>query len=420
MFATRAQWSVPGYDVGEQIGQGGMGLVYRARDLRLDREVALKTLKEEYCDDGLAKARFRAEATVTGQLQHPGIPPVHELGELPDGRPFLAMKLVKGQTLQALLQERAAELGRFIAIFEQVCHAVGYAHAHRVIHRDLKPSNIMVGAHGEVQVMDWGLAKVLSDQPGRHSEPAEADPEATRTLRTQVETPEASSATRTGAVLGTLAYMPPEQAGGEARKLDARSDVFALGAILCQILTGHPPYRSQDVNEVRLQAVRGELADAFARLDACGAEPELVALCKRCLAFRQEDRPADANAVAAEVAQIRQASEERARQAELERERALVREAEQRKRRRQAMLLGGIVAAVLLVATIASIVGAFIVAGLNRQLERANAELRDSNAKLEAARKEAAEGQAETEAVLTFVREKVFAAARPAGQEGGL
>ena len=114
--------------------------------------------------------RFVDEARITGQLQHPGIPPVHDLGTLPDGRPFLAMKLIKGRTLDALLRDRpdpAADRGRFVAAFEQVCQAVGYAHAHRVIHRDLKPANVMVGAFGEVQVMDWGLAKVLADGPAR-------------------------------------------------------------------------------------------------------------------------------------------------------------------------------------------------------------------------------------------------------------
>ncbi|MCL6502733.1 MAG: protein kinase, partial [Pirellulales bacterium] len=208
----------------------------------------------------------------------------------------------------------------------------------------------MVGAHGEVQVMDWGLAKVID--PNRKTErPAEEedDPEATAAFVTAIDTPErGGSATRTGSVLGTPAYMAPEQAAGQIRRLDARSDVFGLGAILCQILTGHPPYEGTDDNERRVKAVRGELGEAFARLEACGAEPELVALCKRCLAFRQEDRPRDGNAVAAEVAAIRQAAEERARRAELERTRAEVAAAEQAKRRRLVQWAGGLIAAVLL------------------------------------------------------------------------
>src|SRR5581483_1444380 len=186
-------------------------------------------LREDFPANSAACARFVAEAQITGQLQHPGIPAVHELGTLPDGRPFLAMKLVKGRTLHELLKERtdpAQERGRFVGIFEQVCQAVGYAHAHRVIHRDLKPSNIMVGAFGEVQVMDWGLAKVLA---ATADGVADDGPPETMMAFTAIDTPlGGDSGTRTGAVMGTPAYMPPEQAGGEVRKLDPRSDVFGL------------------------------------------------------------------------------------------------------------------------------------------------------------------------------------------------
>jgi serine/threonine protein kinase len=341
----------PGYELLGEVGRGGMGVIFRARDTRLNREVAIKLLREDCRADAAVCARFVAEAQITGQLQHPGIPAVHELGQLPDGRPFLAMKLVKGRTLHELLRERgdpSQERGRFLAIFEQVCQAVGYAHAHRVIHRDLKPGNVMVGAFGEVQLMDWGLAKLLAAEAPQQKENEGVLVE-TLLAVTAIETPRgADSATRTGSVMGTPAYMAPEQAGGEVRKLDARSDVFGLGAILCAILTGVPPYQGEDANAIRLQAVRGELSDTLARLDACGAEPDVVALCKRCLAFKQEDRPADGGAVAAEVASIRQAAEERARRAELERAEILVRAREERKRRRLALA-----AVVLLLAGVA-------------------------------------------------------------------
>ena len=141
--------------------------MYRAGDLPLNRLVAIKTLQASNRGNRRAAERFTAEAQVTAQLQHPSIPAVHELGTFPDGRPFLAMRLVKGRTLADLPKERpdpSHDRGRFLAMFEQVCHAVGYAHDHHVIHRDLKPANIMVGAHGEVQVMDWGLAKVLDQR----------------------------------------------------------------------------------------------------------------------------------------------------------------------------------------------------------------------------------------------------------------
>ena len=154
----------PGYELLDEVGRGGMGIVYRARDVAFGRDVAVKLLADRYPLDSPAAQRFLNEARITGQLQHPGIPAVHQVGSLPDGRPFLAMKLIKGCTLEALLKERpdpSAERGRLLAVFEAVCQAVGYAHAHRVIHRDLKPANVMVGTFGEVQVMDWGLAKVL-------------------------------------------------------------------------------------------------------------------------------------------------------------------------------------------------------------------------------------------------------------------
>jgi hypothetical protein len=362
------------FQLGAEIGTGGMGVVYLARDVTLDRDVAVKTLNDRHGADPTASQRFQVEAKITGQLAHPGIPAVHELGTLPDGRPFLAMKLVKGKTLRALLQERSdpgQERGRFIAVFEQICQALGYAHAHRVIHRDLKPGNVMVGAHGEVQVMDWGLAKVLREQV-HSTEAGDSDSLTTNPGGTVIDTPDAiGSRTKTGEVIGTLAYMPPEQAGGQIRSLDPRSDVFGLGAILCEILTGHPPYQGKSVNEVRLQAVRGELGDIFIRLEQCGAEPELTALCKRCLGFRQDERPADGAAVAAEVGRIRQAAEDRARQAGLERERALVRVEEQRKRRRVVQIASAMITTVLLAGLAAS----------SWQMVRANRE-RDDKAKV--------------------------------------
>src|SRR5205085_4046589 len=203
-----------------------------------------------------------------------------------DRRPYFAMKLVKGRTFAALLAERAgpaADLPRFLGIFEQVCQAVAYAHACGVVHRDLKPSNVMVGSFGEVQVMDWGLAKVLgrggiADE--ERSLRSQADGDTVRTLRTGSEANES----RVGSVLGTPGYMAPEQARGQLDTLDERADVFGLGAILCEILTGLPPYTGSSGKEVYRKAARAELGEALARLDVCGAEAELVALAKSCLA----------------------------------------------------------------------------------------------------------------------------------------
>jgi serine/threonine protein kinase/Flp pilus assembly protein TadD len=346
---TSAAVAPPGYLVLHEIGHGGMGIVYRARDLSLDREVAIKLLREGYPLNSVAAARFVEEARITGQLQHPGIPAVHQVGTLADGRPFLAMKLVKGQTLDEQLRGRpdvAAERGRFLAVFEAVCNAVGYAHAHQVIHRDLKPNNIMVGAFGEVQVMDWGLAKVLGAERAFAAAGA-AGPEVTVSQVQIHSARDAESATVAGSMLGTPAYMPPEQAGGEIDRIDAHADVFGLGAILCVVLTGKPPYTGKDAEAIRLAAIRGNVADALARLDGCGAEPELIALAKRCLAFEPEQRPANASELARAVASLRAQAEARARQAELDRARAEVHTAEQRKRRRVQLALAAAVVALL-------------------------------------------------------------------------
>src|SRR4029077_3832314 len=196
--------SPPGYELLDEIGHGGMGVVYRARDTALGRDVAVKLLSERYSADSPAADRFLSEARITGQLQHPGIPAVHQVGSLADGRPFLAMKLIKGSTLEVLLKQRpdpSAERGRLLAIFEAVCQAVGYAHAHRVIHRDLKPANVMVGAFGEVQVMDWVLAKVLSEKAPATAEALAA--EQTRAWTEVSPAPEAGSHTQAGSLVGT-------------------------------------------------------------------------------------------------------------------------------------------------------------------------------------------------------------------------
>lgn len=325
------------YQIIDEIARGGMGIIYRATDTALGREVAVKMLSEHYALESGGARRFADEARITAQLQHPGIPPVHDLGVLPNGRPFLAMKLIKGQTLSDLLQRRpdpSAERGRFVAIFEQTCQAVAYAHAHQVVHRDLKPANVMVGSFGEVQVMDWGLAKVLvsafdSDADAQTNQSSDAT-----VIRGSDSGGRDASLTQMGSVLGTLPYMPPEQAAGEINKVGATSDVFGLGAILAVILTGEPPYSGSDFEAVRVMAIRGDLKNCLARLETCGAEAGLVSLCQRCLAFDPEIRPQDAGALAREVAQLRTASEERARAAEQERAAAEVKLADQKAKRR--------------------------------------------------------------------------------------
>jgi hypothetical protein len=336
--------AVPGYQVLEELGRGGMGVVLRVYDPDLGRALAVKVPLDRLRGQPDLLARFLEEAQITGQLDHPGIPPVHGVGRLDDGRPFFAMKLVKGRTLADLLQGRKAPsegLPRWLAVFRQLCEVLAYAHSQGVIHRDLKTANVMVGAYGEVQVMDWGLAKVL-----RRVLPAPKGGSAVRTVRTALR----GLSTQTGDVAGTLAYMAPEQARGEVELLDERCDVFGLGAILCEILTGHPPYWGLPRHAESDRAVRGDLREAFARLEACGTDVELVGLAKDCLAPRREDRPRDAKMVAEAVEACEAGAQERLRQAELGRARVQVRVAEERKRRQLI-----VVAAVAVVTVVAGL-----------------------------------------------------------------
>ncbi|MFO0868076.1 MAG: tetratricopeptide repeat protein [Pirellulales bacterium] len=323
--------------MGEEIARGGMGVVCHATDTMLDRVIAVKILQDKFGTDTAAARRFLSEARITARLQHPAIPPVHDLGTLSDGRPFLVMKLIQGDTLDRLLKNRpspAHDWGRFITVFAQICQAVAYAHARKVIHRDLKPANVMVGAFGEVQVMDWGLAKVLDGT---------ADSAMAKDAEGWTAAPDADSLTRAGSVMGTLAYMPPEQAAGDVERMDERSDVFGLGAVLCEILTGSPPYTVA----ARVQSLAGDTTEAFERLDRSGADPELVMLCKRCLATERGERPADAGELAAAVGAHLAASEERARRAELERVRTEAESREQTKRRKLQLAIGFLAAALV-------------------------------------------------------------------------
>jgi eukaryotic-like serine/threonine-protein kinase len=317
-----------------EVARGGMGVILKGRDSDLGRDLAVKVLLEQHRENPDLVRRFVEEAQISGQLQHPGVVPVYELGILADHRPYFAMKLVKGRTLAALLAERvgpAEDRPRLLGIFEQVCLTMAYAHARGVIHRDLKPSNIMIGSFGEVQVMDWGLAKVLP-------EGGVADDEVAGRIghETVIQTGRAgadSGLSQAGSVMGTPAYMPPEQAGGDLDRLDERADVFALGSILCEVLTGLPAFTGRTAGEIHRKAARGDLADAFARLDACGAAAELAGLARDCLACEPEDRPRDAGAVAERLTAYLAGVQERLRTAELARVEAQARAEEEAKRR---------------------------------------------------------------------------------------
>lgn len=289
------------------LGRGAMGEVHRVRDPALNRFMALKVLQGANADRRASLQRFLEEAQITAQLQHPGIVPVHQIGTLPDGRLYFLMQEVRGRTLAVVIHElhRASTVEgwgtgasgltfrRLIDVFRVVCEAVAYAHQRGVIHRDLKPDNLMVGSHGEVQVMDWGIAKVLGtlhgSAPGREDGP----------VQSVVTTPRDQS-TRAGAVFGTPCYMAPEQARGQTDALDARTDVYALGAILFTILYGARPYR-RFPSDVAIARVAGGSPPEV----PTGARPpvpdELERICARAMAFDPEERFPDAAALASAV-----------------------------------------------------------------------------------------------------------------------
>jgi serine/threonine protein kinase len=386
-----------GYELIETLGKGGMGEVYRSGDPALGRDLAIKVIKADCRNHSAVERRFLREARITGSLQHPGIVAVHNLGRLPDGRLHYTMRLVRGQTFAEILKFAAGlpeRLPALLGIFEKICQAVAYAHSKRVIHRDLKPSNVMIGRFGEVQVMDWGLAKLLSGDDAA----AEGPPwDGGTVIRTESpDTP--PDATQLGSALGTPAYMSPEQAAGDWEVVDERADVFALGAILCEILTGSPPYWGQKGIELLRRARRGDLADALERLEQGGVDAALKALCRECLAADRESRPRHAGVVAARVADYLAEVQERLRQAELERvaaearareeqaralveqertQEALARAAAERRARQRTLALTG----ALLVLLAAGVLG---IVAINREQQRTATERDEKQQALDA------------------------------------
>ncbi len=343
------------YRIDGEIARGGMGSVLKGRDPDLGRDVALKVLREDLRDNADMVRRFVEEAQIGGQLQHPGIVPIYELGTFGDRRPFFSMKLVKGHTLAGLLTERtdsADGLPRFLSIFEAIAQTVAYAHARGVIHRDLKPSNVMVGSFGEVQVMDWGLAKVLPRGGVVDDAQAGKTDRHETVIATARSGSDDSDLSHAGSVMGTPSYMAPEQARGEVDRIDERADVFALGSILCEILTGEPAFIGRSSGEIQRKAALGDLADATARLDTCGADADLVALAKHCMAREAEDRPRHAGTVADWITAHLAGVQEKLKTSERERAVSEARAVEERKQRRLQL---GLAAAVLAITTMAGL-----------------------------------------------------------------
>ncbi|MCA9013416.1 MAG: protein kinase [Planctomycetaceae bacterium] len=288
------------------IAQGGMGIIVEARDLELDREVAIKLLRRQHSGKAHLHQQFTNEARITGRLQHPGIVPIYETGTSSDNRPFFAMKLVKGKSMAELLAARKTtqdDLPRLLNIFELVCQTLSYTHACGVIHLDIKPSNIMVGAFGEVHLMDWGLARASTELCKPVSEKLSETPALPQAenidSRTGIAAHDLFVDLPDGAVWGTPAYMSPEQARGHCS--DVRSDVFGLGGMLCEILTGSPPYRGANFRNVCLKAIEADLRETYAALVNSGADGVLVRLAIKCLSRDPDARPADAGIVAGEL-----------------------------------------------------------------------------------------------------------------------
>jgi serine/threonine-protein kinase len=294
--------------------RGGLGAVYVALDAELNREVALKQILDKHADDPVSRNRFLLEAEVTGGLEHPGIVPVYSLGTYPDGRPYYAMRFIRGDSLKEAIDRfhgngphpgplspredgrRAGEgashdlqLRRLLRRFTDVCNAIEYAHSRGVLHRDIKPANVVLGKHGETLVVDWGLAKATGrTEPGVDSGERTLVPSSTS----------GSADTLPGSALGTPAYMSPEQAEGNLEHLGPRSDVCSLGATLYCLLAGKPPFEGDALEVLRLVR-RGEFPPV--RQFNPGIDRALEAVCLKAMAHNPADRYASARALADDI-----------------------------------------------------------------------------------------------------------------------
>jgi eukaryotic-like serine/threonine-protein kinase len=272
--------------------QGGLGAVYVALDTELHREVALKQIQDSHADELANRERFVAEAEITGGLEHPGIVPVYSLGVYGDGRPYYAMRFIRGDNLKEAADcfhadaelrrdpgRRTLELHKLLRRFLDVCNAIHYAHSRGVLHRDIKPGNVIVGKHGETLVVDWGLAKALGRrEPG-------GDPVEPTLVRSSTG---GSLETLPGSVLGTPVYMSPEQAAGDLAALGVRSDVYSLGATLYYVLTGKSPFSGSDVGALLRAVGKGEFPPPRERDGTI--DRGLESVCLKAMALSRDDR----------------------------------------------------------------------------------------------------------------------------------
>jgi serine/threonine protein kinase len=291
------------FDVQQILAQGGLGVVFLARDREIDRTVALKQIKSQWADDEDSRARFLLEARVTGRLEHPGVAPVYALGTDETGRPYYAMRLIRGESLLEVLErfhhsrvasdsaKRMSELRKLLQRFLDVCNAVDYAHSKGVLHRDIKPANIMLGKYGETLVVDWGLAKVIG---------SDEDVALTTRMAPSMADDAGGTSTRIGAAIGTPAYMSPEQASGRHHELGPATDVYSLGATLYHLLTGCLPHAiEEDVGVMIAAAQSGQIAPL--RQHVRWLPRPLESICLKALAARPEARYISARALSDDI-----------------------------------------------------------------------------------------------------------------------
>jgi serine/threonine-protein kinase len=301
------------YEILRHHASGGLGEVFLARDGELHREVALKEIQARFADDEDLRARFLLEAEITGGLEHPNIVPVHGLGKDCDGRPFYVMRFIRGESLlEAIARYHGPEtshrppgeqilmLRKLLSNFLDVCNAAAYAHSRGVIHRDLKPENVMLGPYGETLLLDWGLAKLVQRDQQAAAVEAKGDA-APPPLESTLHPAAAGSPTptRVGSVVGTLAYMSPEQAAGLVDQLGPASDIYSLGAMLYAILTGHAPFGGSKSDQVRQQIIVGNCVRP--RQANPRVSPALEAICLKAMSLDPRRRYATARELADDV-----------------------------------------------------------------------------------------------------------------------
>lgn len=403
LAAAETDVAGPRFQILRPHARGGLGEVFVARDEELHREVALKEIQQRHAHHADSRTRFVMEAEITGGLEHPGIVPVYSLGYYADGRPYYAMRLIRGESLQEAIgrfhaseKDRSPDPGRrslqlrlLLQRFIAVCNAVEYAHSRGVLHRDLKPANIMLGRYGETLVVDWGLAKPLgrSDTAAAAAEPL-----------LEPSSGSGSAPTQMGSAVGTPQYMSPEQAAGRLDKLGPASDVYSLGATLYCLLTGRSPFA---------EAQEAGLADTLSRVQRGDfppprrlnpqLSPGLEAICLRAMALAPEDRYGSPRALADDLEHWL-ADEPVAAHEESWAARAA------RWARRHRTLVTA--AAALLLAAVTALSAGLVLLG-------------GKQAEIVAQRNAAQQARDEAEAINTFYEDHVLAAARPKGWSGG-